>query len=56
VAIIDRGSWEYGTKFLIAKQAIAIASIVFNNQGNEVMTIGEGADGSKVAVQLLLPL
>ena len=49
IALIDRGTCEFGTKVLNAQRAGAISVIVANNQGATVIiTMGPGADGGKV--------
>ena len=49
IALIDRGTCEFGTKVLNAQRAGAISVIVANNQGATVIIpMGPGADGGKV--------
>jgi len=50
VAIVDRGSCEFGVKVLNAEQAGAIAAVVVNNQGDEVQSMGGGAVGDQVTI------
>jgi hypothetical protein len=50
VAVIDRGTCEFGTKVLNAENAGAIAAIVVNNQGDGVITMGAGAQGNQVSI------
>ena len=53
IAVIDRGSCEFGLKVLNAEQAGAIGAIVINNQGDGVMAMGAGAVGSQVTIPSL---
>jgi hypothetical protein len=49
IALIDRGTCEFGTKALNAQKAGAISVIVANNQGGTtIIPMGAGADGGKV--------
>src|SRR4029453_9868563 len=49
IALIDRGTCEFGTKVLNAQKAGAISVIVANNQlGTAIITMGPGVDGSRV--------
>ncbi len=50
IAVIDRGSCEFGLKVLNAENAGAIAAIVVNNQGDEVVNMGGGANGGQVTI------
>jgi len=50
VALIDRGSCEFGVKVLNAEQAGAVAAVVVNNQGDGVMSMGAGAVGDQVTI------
>jgi extracellular elastinolytic metalloproteinase len=49
IALIDRGTCEFGTKALNAQRAGAIGVIVANNQGGTaIIVMGPGADGGQV--------
>jgi hypothetical protein len=50
VAILDRGSCEFGIKVLNAENAGAIAAIVVNNQGDGVLNMGSGVFGGSVTI------
>ena len=50
VAMIDRGTCEFGTKVLNAENAGAIAAIVVNNQGDGLINMGPGAQGGSVSI------
>ena len=50
IALIDRGSCEFGVKVLNAEQAGAIGAIVINNQGDDVISMGPGASGNLVTI------
>ncbi len=50
VAVIDRGTCEFGTKVLNAENAGAIAAIVVNNQGDGLIAMGPGAQGGQVTI------
>ncbi len=55
IALIDRGSCEFGTKALNAENAGASAVIVANNQdGNQVITMGAGAQGNQVSIAAVM--
>ena len=54
VAVIDRGSCEFGTKVLNAENAGAIAAIVVNNQGDGVIVMGPGAQGNQVSISSVM--
>jgi hypothetical protein len=49
IAVIDRGSCQFGTKVLNAENAGAIGAIILNNGGNFV-TLGPGDDGGAVTI------
>jgi hypothetical protein len=53
IAMIDRGSCEFGTKVLNAENAGAIAAIVVNNQGDGLVGMGAGAQGGLVTIPSL---
>lgn len=50
VALIDRGSCEFGIKVLNAENAGAVAAIVVNNQGDGVISMGPGVNGGSVTI------
>jgi PA domain-containing protein len=50
IAVVDRGSCEFGVKALMAQQAGARAVIVANNQPGIPGTMGAGAVGSQVTI------
>ncbi|MCB0568325.1 MAG: hypothetical protein KDC66_01105, partial [Phaeodactylibacter sp.] len=51
IALIDRGSCEFGLKCLNAEQAGAIAAIVFNNApGAGTIVMGAGVNGGAVTI------
>ncbi|MDB4162936.1 M36 family metallopeptidase [Saprospiraceae bacterium] len=60
IAIIDRGSCEFGRKSLNAEEAGAIAVVICNifgvsgGDGEEVITLGGGADGGLVNIPTLM--
>ena len=54
IALIDRGTCEFGTKVLNAEQAGAIAAIVANNQGDTPIAMGPGAEGAAVTIPSLM--
>jgi hypothetical protein len=55
IAVIDRGTCEFGLKALNAQKAKAAAVIIANNQGGTtVITMGPGAVGSKVRIPAVM--
>ncbi len=50
IALIDRGTCEFGLKVLNAEQAGAAAAIVINNQGDGLVRMGPGASGGSVTI------
>ncbi|HRQ66561.1 MAG TPA: M36 family metallopeptidase [Xanthomonadaceae bacterium] len=50
IAVIRRGSCEFGLKALNAQQAGAAAVVIFNNQGDATVGMGPGAQGGLVTV------
>lgn len=55
IALIQRGSCEFGTKVLNAEQAGAIAAIVYNHAagGEGLINMGAGAEGDQVTIPSL---
>ncbi len=55
IALIDRGSCEFGLKCLNAEQAGAIAAIVFNNApGAGTIVMGAGVNGGAVTIPCVM--
>ena len=54
IAVIDRGSCEFGTKVLNAENAGAIAAVVINNTGTGVIAMGPGAQGDSVTIEAMM--
>lgn len=54
IAVINRGSCEFGFKVLAAQDAGAIAVIVVNNQGTAPISMGPGAVGSAVSIPSIM--
>jgi len=54
IALIDRGSCEFGLKVLNAENAGAIGAIVVNNQGDGILNMGAGAQGGSVTIPALM--
>ena len=54
VAVLYRGSCEFGTKALNAQNAGAIAVIIINNLGGAPVTMGAGADGGSVTIPVIM--
>jgi hypothetical protein len=50
VAVIDRGTCEFGTKVLNAENAGAIGAIVVNNAGDGLTAMGPGTQGNQVSI------
>jgi hypothetical protein len=53
IALIDRGTCEFGTKVLNAENAGAVAAIIANNDGDDLVLMGPGVDGGSVTVPSL---
>lgn len=56
IALIDRGSCEFGLKALNAQNAGAIAAIIVNNQNlpNGIIAMGAGASGGSVTIPAVM--
>jgi hypothetical protein len=54
IAVVDRGTCEFGFKALTAQNAGAAAVIVVNNQPGAPITMGPGAVGSQVTIPAVM--
>lgn len=54
IALVDRGTCEFGLKCLRAQNAGAIAVIVCNNVGGNPITMGPGASGNQVDIPAVM--
>jgi len=54
IAVLDRGSCEFGLKCLNAQNAGAIAVIVCNNVAGASIAMGPGADGANVTIPAVM--
>jgi hypothetical protein len=54
IAVLYRGSCEFGTKALNAQNAGAIGVIIINNAGGAPLEMGAGADGATVTVPVVM--
>lgn len=54
VAVLYRGSCEFGTKALNAQNAGAIAVIIINNLAGSPVAMGAGADGGSVTIPVVM--
>jgi len=54
MALVDRGSCEFGVKALNAENAGAIGVVVVNNQGDGVITMGGGVQGDNVSIPAVM--
>lgn len=53
VALISRGTCEFGSKALNAQNAGAIAAVIYNNQNDEPVSMGGGAAGGSVTIPVI---
>lgn len=53
IAVVRRGSCEFGTKALLAEQAGAIAVLIVNNTGG-LINMGGGASGGSVTIPAIM--
>jgi len=53
IAVVYRGTCEFGTKALNAQNAGALAVVVINNQGSP-LAMGPGADGPSVTIPVVM--
>ncbi|MGB1450228.1 MAG: T9SS-dependent M36 family metallopeptidase, partial [Marinirhabdus sp.] len=54
IAVIRRGSCEFGVKVLAAENAGAIAAIVVNNAGGDPIPMGPGVVGAQVTIPSIM--
>jgi len=54
IAVIDRGSCEFGFKVLSAENAGAIGAVICNNVAGESITMGAGAVGDQVTIPAVM--
>lgn len=54
VAVLYRGSCEFGSKALNAQNAGAIAVVIINNLGGEPVDMGAGDDGASVTIPVVM--
>ncbi len=54
IALIDRGTCEFGAKALNAQNAGAIAVIVCNNAAGGTISMGPGTDGANVTIPTIM--
>ncbi len=54
IALVDRGTCQFGTKCLNAQNAGAIAVIVCNNVSGNPITMGGGNDGNQVTIPAVM--
>lgn len=54
IALIDRGSCQFGLKCLNAQNAGAIAVVVCNNNADPPFSMGPGADGANVTIPCIM--
>lgn len=54
IAVLYRGTCEFGTKALNAQEAGAIGVIIINNLGGEPVAMGGGADGGGVTIPVVM--
>lgn len=53
VALISRGTCEFGAKALNAQNAGAIAAVIYNNQNDEPISMGGGTAGGSVTIPVI---
>jgi hypothetical protein len=53
IALVDRGSCEFGRKALVAQNAGAVAVIIANNVPGDPAPPGPGADGAQVTIPVI---
>jgi len=53
IALIARGTCEFGLKALNAQNAGAVAAIIYNNQGDEAVGMAPGQSGASVTIPVL---
>ncbi|MEZ4921758.1 MAG: PA domain-containing protein [Crocinitomicaceae bacterium] len=54
IAVVYRGSCEFGTKALNAQNAGAVGVIIINNAGGAPLEMGGGADGGGVSIPVVM--
>lgn len=54
IAMIDRGSCEFGIKVLNAENAGAIAAIICNNVGGNIVAMAPGVNGASVTIPSIM--
>lgn len=54
IAVLYRGTCEFGTKALNAQNAGAVGVIIINNLGGAPVTMGAGADGGAVTIPVIM--
>lgn len=53
IALIQRGTCEFGLKALNAQNAGAVAAVIFNNQNDEPISMGGGVSGGSVTIPVI---
>ncbi|MFT5820473.1 MAG: hypothetical protein ACI8ZM_001715 [Crocinitomix sp.] len=54
IAVVYRGSCEFGSKALACQNAGAIACVIINNLGGAAVAMGGGADGAAVTIPVVM--